>query len=244
MIRTVRRALCILALTAVALVLPSRTLGAPITIVDTFGPGQTFSDLAAAIAGANTVIGSSSWATALTPMDDFLLTDVTVAGVKLLSFGGDSGVLALMSDSSDQPGAVLEAWDVTFPSVASLLTFTSIGTTLLQADTQYWLAMFPQGLGTVGGWSVGLSGEGGLIAASGDVGATWQVFQTAPPLPAMQLRGDQLNSDPQPVPEPSTLLLIGSGLVLALRLRQRRAGHRVNSVTAFTCPLWQRRRHQ
>jgi hypothetical protein len=127
-------------------------------------------------------------------------------GVSLMSVFS----LGLYSDSSGQPGALLENWNTTLPSVEALVTLSSSLHPTLFAGSSYWFVLstpqdsavwYMNGIGAIGGLWEGVA----LTPLSHD----FETNLTA---------GLQVNS----TPEPASWIFMASGLSMAMLARRRR----------------------
>lgn len=126
----------------------------------------------------------------------------------------------LYSDSSNAPGAQLASIGSTssIPGSATNVTFTPGGTVNLAANTAYWIVARTSGSGNYPMYFPTTSVGNGVAynssySRSSNGGSTWAT-QSGPPY-YMQVNAE--------VPEPSTLLLSGFGLVFAGLIRRRSA---------------------
>lgn len=150
------------------------------------------------------------------------LSDIQLA----LSYPFDapsSDVLVRLQSDSGGPVAVLESFNVA-PAALGLLgnnnpliTLTSISMPLLTVGNTYWLTVNSGSRTDVLGWNLNASLDTSSTATSLDGGATWFTPSNETP-GAFRVNGITAT----PVPEPSTLLLVGGGVLTALRRRRAR----------------------
>ena len=173
---------------------------------------------------------SSYWIDAIsfTPSETAALTDI---GITLAYVSGqNSATIQLLSDSGGLPGSVMESW--TANNLPTFQLFTPVPATfvssnsnpILDAGQEYWVAVIagtPSDKANLLAWKVSqpltltpfaTSQDGGPYAivpnpaAGGDGG--FRVDGTAV-------------TDDAPVPEPSSLLLLGTGMMALLGSRRR-----------------------
>jgi len=193
-------------------------------IFSDFGPGNSFSTSVGAGIRGSTVEPPSglSQAMAFTSGANFTFTNLFLP--LSVAQGTGSAMVALMSDASGAPGAVIESWTVTnLPSIFSptILQITSTLNPALSAGTQYWVGVFPVAADSNIAWwhnNIGNVGPTAFAFASDPVSANWTVLNTSQTtLAAFEIQGVN------PVPEPGTLLLMATGLGV-LVLRRKRIG--------------------
>lgn len=190
------------------------------TVYTTFGPGQTFNMDGGSLVGQNNFPPppSQGIAAAFTPNETVTLTqiDVGVSAVPAaggLVVGSHEILMELLSGVGGSPGSLVESWTLTnLPTLGTSFPPESVTAALsvtLFAGTEYWLALLPD-LGT-NVWN-GETATVGTLRLTNDGGASWN----APILtgqPAFDVQGSPVRA----APEPSSLLLLGSGLVLLAR---------------------------
>jgi hypothetical protein len=181
-------------------------------VFNNFGPSFTYDSLAGWL-----INYPPEEAFAFIPVgNSYSLTSIALAvcsegGVPAPSLG-----LELTSDSSGHPGAVLESWTSTATGVCGSLnppvSDVSVLHPSLIAGDQYWLVA-----NSIGGesldWNWNSIGDLGLHAFSVDYGSTW-ILDPGETMGAFEIVGSPL----KPVPEPRTLLLVGSCLAGLLTL--------------------------
>ena len=142
--------------------------------------------------------------------------------------GTNSTLLRLMTDSLGLPGSTLASWTFgpfpifgTVTTIQPSQTISGITGITLSGGTTYWLAAFPGDSTTRAIWNLNNTLQTGNGAFSTDGGSTWPTGSDngyIDTLSAFAVLGD-----PVGVREPSTMLLLGTGLAGLLAIRRKAA---------------------
>jgi hypothetical protein len=210
--------LCVTCALTICLIVSPRMSKAD-TVYSNFAPSQSFD---ARCCGVDVELNTSheSQAMPFTPSGNFTLTEIDLA---LAYIDGVNDVtVTLNANSSGQPGSVIESWNNVTSQTGWLYFYTqytpeallSSPGVLLNAGQQYWVVVTAGGSDTDVAWNWNSTGDSGTyetysfyygwVTHSGTRGA-YDVLGTST------------------VPEPGTMLLLGSGLASLIGLRRRRA---------------------
>jgi hypothetical protein len=147
-------------------------------------------------------------------------------------FSGSGFDVFLQADREGLPGAVLEAMHVRgFQFGTAVVSVESFLHPMLAADNPYWLSVVAGAPQVNGGWnwnSIGDVFDGRNFAGTQGPGSPegpWGLGPFPPGVPQFRsvFRIEAL-SQPAPVPEPVSLLLVGSGAAIAWSVKWRRKG--------------------
>ena len=171
-------------------------------IFSDFGPGKS----------SDTTLGWSVFY-AQTPAMGFVSSgnySVTQLDLAMFSLSGPGNVaVELTTDSAGVPGEVLESWNTILPLGQSILSITGITGVDISAGN-YFLVAAPCVDTTNAGWNLNSAGVTGLGAFSHNGGQTWDSF------PGQKLGAFDILGNPVSTPEPSTFLLLVTGLAVVI----------------------------
>lgn len=201
-----------------ALVLGAPTVARASTILFTnFGTGFSYNASVGNPVG-NDGFGGDEWqGETFTASATANLNSIEIA-LSGTGMSNDPITVDLTASAADSPGAVLESF--TIPAVSapllgtnnSPITLTSVLEPLLTSGDQYWITAAAPSTSAYA-WNFNSTGENADHAISTDNGATWFVSLSGSFTPGA------FEVD---VPEPSSLLLLSTGLIACLWLKQRK----------------------
>lgn len=188
------------------------------TVFTSFGPNQSYNGVAWVDVGAVS-LGNQVVAFPFVPTATAALSSVDIA---VPHVGTTSGVVvSILSNNGGAPGGVLD----TLSQVASLSTAISsfsCGTScpVLQAGSEYWLVAQESDGSTRSQFFFSPTATGTwYYNEAGSTTGPWNVATLTPSIGAFDVNANVTQS---PVPEPSSLLLLGSGMMGVLGMARRR----------------------
>ncbi|MCO6042656.1 PEP-CTERM sorting domain-containing protein [Aeoliella sp. ICT_H6.2] len=189
-------------------------------IFSNLGAGDTFSAAGRIFQGESVgTIGNVDQAASFSVGGTSYLLDSLELGVNVTSAGPLDVILA--ADNGGEPGAELEAISLNLAVGEQLALASAAGTTMLDANTTYWVIADAKG-SIDGGWRFNTTGDVGLTAGrSAGVGSTnygdWNLR------PDDDRYAFRVQGTPMEIPEPTSVaLFVIAGIgATALRLRKR-----------------------
>jgi len=174
-----------------------------------------------------TISGTGTLGFSQSIADEFQVTSNGSVGTIDIGVGYVEGVnsfkVSLDADNNGLPGAVMGSWSnlsspQTFGGCCALLTISGITGINLTTGTNYWLVVAPEDSGSTlwGAWNFSNSASGNQDVSS-DGGVTWSNGGFT-----NQGAFDVVAGSTGTVPEPTSLLLFGSGLVGAFAAFRRK----------------------
>lgn len=167
---------------------------------------------------------------------DYSLSEITLLMLRESTGTGEAIVQIYSNSGTDVPDSPL--WTLTSPgSYSETLantTFTASGFNL-SANSVYWVVLKSGDPGTNFGWSWTENNSGNGIgfsttwSQSGNAGGSWRKDSDTDFFPY------QMKIMAQPVPEPSSLILVGLGVVVAgiTERRRRKSAHITGDLPIF-----------
>ena len=188
-------------------------------IFNDFGTGHSYnSSRGLTISGTQSTPGFIEWGEAFTPHARFDLAEIRMA---LGWVTGVNGVtVSLDTNNGSGPGTPLASWSFVglpqFGTTNSIVhTMTFANGIVLQPGQTYWLVTAPFAANTQAVWNLNSTGVVGLGAVN--FGNVW--LTTTGPSGAFEVLGKSV------VPEPSTWLLFGAGLLGIMGALRKEKAH-------------------
>lgn len=190
-------------------------------IYSNLGPGDSFATSPGTYPVWNLTSGAFiDRAAAFTvPGVEDVLFESAELGFHLQSGMNTATVHLAANDAGNLPGALIESIDLLLPAPSATPTIimaTSNTNPILTAGSTYWIIAsmsFPDAMAT---WGVNDTGAVGATATRTNF-QNGQWFAQPGGMPSLRV-----NASPAPVPEPTTLLLVGTGLASAAFRRRKR----------------------
>jgi hypothetical protein len=197
------------------------------SIFSNFGAGSSYNTSVGNSIGNDFSGSNNAQGDTFTTSAAYTVTSLEIALSSFFSTNTDELQVSLTADSGDSPGAVLASFNVLPGTLGTLgannapVTFSAPPGITLTAGTQYWVTVADvRGLDS-NFWNWNSTGDTSDQAISTDGGSTW--FSPSGLTPgAYGVEGVAV------VPEPSTLVLLSSGVVGLLCGQWRRLRHRTH----------------
>jgi hypothetical protein len=205
------------------LLLPGSALATPVAVYSNFGPGDSFLNSVHDVLNQTGYLEHAARFVVPTGTNFFFTgVDVAIQDALIVNEGQESQLsVRLWSDEGGQPGTILESMitDVIAPSPNVLVQHIESNTsaTALLHGTPYWISLAAIQPGRVG-WFTNSTETGGYALNDPSRGVPWLVIDSAG-AGAFRVYGE-----PTLVPEPSSVGLLGLGLLGFATLRRQVRG--------------------
>jgi hypothetical protein len=182
------------------------------TIYSTFAPGNTFSSSAYVTGTLGIGDGTINQliAAPFIPTETATLSDAVLAMRKIAGTGDGPVTVFIESSSAGAPDAILDTLTQVggLTATPSLVDFICSSCSVLDAGTVYFLVAYQPDPSSESGWNLALSTTGTIYSnKNGRVTGSWNQDPSGP------LAAFEVNGVPAATPEPSTLVLLGTGVL-------------------------------